>query len=197
MNRVNDLNDFVMRNDGLLQINQALKAGFSNSVLYSFIRSHDLGRISHGVYADKNAWIDGMYLLHLRCPGAVFSHQSALYIHGLSDREPSPFSITVKRGYSTSRLKADGIVVYTIQEKLYDIGLTSGQTIFGHTIPIYDMERTICDLARYRKQVEIQTFQTALKEYVRRDDKNLHRLTLYATLFHVDKILRPYLEVLL
>ena len=40
-------------------------------------------------------------------------------------------------------------------------------------------------------------FQDALKQYARRKDKNLRTLMKYASMFHVEKILRPYLEVLL
>ena len=61
----------------------------------------------------------------------------------------------------------------------------------------YDPERTVCDIVRSRNSIEAQTFQDALKQYVRRRDKNLHRLMEYAKAFHVDKILNQYLEVLL
>ena len=71
------------------------------------------------------------------------------------------------------------------------------QTSFGHSVPVYDMERTICDLLRSRKNVEMQVFQDALKQYAKRKDKNLRMLMKYAAMFHVENILRPYLEVLL
>ena len=71
------------------------------------------------------------------------------------------------------------------------------QTPFGHTVPAYDMERTICDLLRCRSSMEMQIFQGALKMYARRKEKNLRRLMQYARLFRVEKILRQYLEVLL
>ncbi|RHE89279.1 abortive phage infection protein, partial [Roseburia inulinivorans] len=55
----------------------------------------------------------------------------------------------------------------------------------------------ICDLLRSRKNIEMQVFQDALKQYAKRKDKNLRVLMKYAAMFHVEKILRPYLEVLL
>lgn len=69
--------------------------------------------------------------------------------------------------------------------------------MFGHIIPMYDMERTICDLVRSRSHIEIQDFQTALKTYVHRQDKDLNRLMQYAHKFHVANIIRGYMEVLL
>ena len=68
---------------------------------------------------------------------------------------------------------------------------------FQVAVPVYDMERTICDLLRSRSSMEIQTFQGALKMYARRKDKDLRTLMRYAGMFRVEKILRQYLEVLL
>lgn len=76
---------------------------------------------------------------------------------------------------------------FTIKAGLHDVGLTTAKTPFGHTVPVYDMERTICDLLRSRSRIEIQTFQGALKSYARRKDKNLRALMQYAGMFKVEK----------
>ena len=94
-------------------------------------------------------------------------------------------------------LQEDGFQVYTVKKDLHEIGIIAMQTSFGHSVPVYDMERTICDLLRSRKNVEMQVFQDALKQYAKRKDKNLRMLMKYAAMFHVENILRPYLEVLL
>ncbi|MDO4288743.1 MAG: abortive phage infection protein, partial [Eubacterium sp.] len=151
----------------------------------------------HGIYLSKDAWVDAMYLLHLRCPQVIFSHETALFLHDLTDREPLAYSVTVKTGYNPTRLRNEGIQVFTIKAELHGIGLTTGQTPFGHNVPVYDKERTICDVLRSRRHIEMQTFQGALKAYVRRQDKDLRTLMLYAKRFRVEKILRQYLEVLL
>lgn len=182
---------------GMLQTAQVIAAGISKPIFYDFIREKDLEQAAHGVYVSADAWVDAMYLIHLRCGQAIFSHETALFFHDLTDREPSPYSVTVKRGYSPSRLKADGIAVHTLKPELHEIGITHLQTPFGHTVPVYDMERTICDVIRCRNNIEIQTLQGALKQYVLRKEKNLHVLMRYAGLFRIEKILRQYLEVLL
>lgn len=138
-----------------------------------------------------------MYLLHLRFSQAVFSHETALFFHDLTDREPLQYAITVKTGYNPTKLKKEGVQVFTIKAELHEVGLTTAQTPFGHTVPVYDMERTICDLLRSRSHIEMQTFQSALKAYASRRDKELRTLMYYAKLFRVEKILRQYLEVLL
>ena len=197
MNRQEQLDKLLAEGDGILQTSAVIAAGVTKPVLYQYIRQNNLEQAAHGIYVSRDAWVDEMYLLHLRCVQAVFSHESALFFHELTDREPSPYSVSVQRGYSPTRLKADGITVYTVKKELYPIGITSAKTPFGHTVPTYDMERTICDLIRCRNDMEVQTFQDALKRYAKRTDKDLSTLMRYAAQFRVEKVLRQYLEVLL
>ncbi|WP_455616547.1 type IV toxin-antitoxin system AbiEi family antitoxin domain-containing protein [Eisenbergiella sp.] len=197
MTRFEQLEELLAEHGGMLQTAQVIAAGISKPIFYDFIKEKNLEKAAHGVYVSVDAWVDTMFLIHLRCDQAVFSHETALFFHDLTDREPSPYSVTVKRGYSPSRLKADGITVYTMKPELYAVGITNLQTPFGNVVPVYDMERTICDLLRCRSNIEIQTLQGALKQYALRKDKNLRVLMRYAGLFHVEKILGQYLEVLL
>lgn len=77
------------------------------------------------------------------------------------------------------------------------MGLITMKTPFGNPVPVYDAERTICDIVRSRSGIEMQTFQGALKQYAARREKDLRKLMCYAQLFRVEKLLRQYLELLL
>lgn len=197
MNQFEQLDQLLEKQDGLLRTEQAVSAGISKPVFYNFVRSRDLERVAHGIYLSKDAWVDSMYLLHLRFSQVVFSHETALFFHDLTDREPMQYSVTVNTGYNPTKLKEEGVQVFTIKPELHEIGLTTAKTPFGNIVPVYDKERTICDLIRSRNRMEMQTFQDALKMYVRRKDKDLRTLMRYAKLFRIEKILRQYLEVLL
>ena len=171
------------QNNGILKTAQVLENGIAKSAFYAYAKQRGVEQAAHGVYVSPDAWTDAMYLLHLRCAQAVFSHESALFFHDLTDREPSPYSITVKTGYNPASLQADGIKVYTIKKELHDVGIVTMNTPFGNPVPVYDME--------------MQTFQDALKQYAKRKDKDLRKLMRYAQMFRVEKLLRQYLEVLL
>ena len=90
-----------------------------------------LDRVAHGIYLSKDSWVDAMYLLHLRFEQAVFSHETALFFHDLTDREPIEYTVTVKTGCNPSKMKAEGIQVFTIKADLHDVGLTTAKTPFG------------------------------------------------------------------
>ena len=185
------------RNNGIVKTAQVLESGITKTSFYAYVRQRGIEQAAHGIYVSPNAWTDGMYMLHLRCSQAIFSHESALFFHDLTDREPKPYSVTVRTGYNPASLKADGIKVYTIKKELHDVGLITMDTPFGNAVPVYDAERTICDLIRSRSSIEMQTFQDALKQYARSREKDLRKLMRSAKMFHVEKILRQYLEVLL
>ena len=187
----------IVDDSGILLTKNAIEAGISKHALYNFIRNNGFEKAAHGVYASPETWEDENYILSLRCPQGVLSHDEALYYHGLTDREPLQKTITIYTGYGTSRMVADGIKVFTVKKELLDIGKEIVKTSYGHDIPLYNRERTICDLIRSRNRFEIQDFQTALKTYIMEKNKNLNRLMEYAKLFHVDKKIREYMEVLL
>lgn len=185
------------QNHGIVKTAQVLGKDIAKHNLYAYAKKNGVEQVAHGIYISPEAWTDAMYILHLRCGQGVFSHESALYLHGLTDREPFEYSITVKTGYNPSNLRADGIKVYTIKKDLHDIGVTTMNTPFGNPVPVYNAERTICDIIRSRSGIEKQTFQDALKQYASFKDKDLRRLINYAQMFRVEKTLRQYLEVLL
>ena len=153
MERFAQLDELLAEQDGMLQTSQVVARGIVKPIFYEYVKEKNLQQVAHGIYVSEDTWIDAMFLLHLRCGQAVFSHESALFFHDLTDREPSQYSVTVRRGYSPTRLKAEGLSVYTIKPELFDVELSSGQTPFGHTVPVYDMERTICDLLRSRSRI--------------------------------------------
>ena len=84
-----------------------------------------------------------------------------------------------------------------IKPELYQLGATVRKTTFGHEVPCYDLERTICDLIRSRSRYSVELITDAVKAYANSNGKDLNRLSEYAEQFHIMKALKPYLEVLL
>ncbi len=187
----------LIKERNIITTAEVLAKGISKADFYKYIKASQYEKIAHGVYAHKDTFADPAYLLHLRCPEGVFSHDEALFYHGLIDREPMQQTITIYSGYNTKRLTESGIKVFTVKKELLTTGRTTVKDFYGYKIPMYDLERTICDLVRNRSGFEIQDFQTALKTYITRKDKNLNLLVRYAKLFRIEKVLRTYMEVLL
>ncbi len=188
--------DFI-DTSGMLLTKNAIQGGIKKDEFYRFIAANHFEKAAHGIYLSPEAWEDESFVLHQRCPQAVFSHDEALFYHGLTDREPMQQTLTIYSDYNTQKLKESGIKVFTVKKELLNVGKIIVENSYGHKIPVYDLERTICDLMRSRRYFEIQDFQTAIKTYVKRQDKDLNKLMTYAPLFRVEKRIRQYMEVLL
>src|SRR5699024_4525625 len=115
MNLFQQLDQMVEEQDGILRTAQDVEAGLSKPVVYECVKDRKVEPAAHGIYVSKDSWIDAMYLIHLRFGQAVFSHETALFFHDLTDREPMPYTVTLKTGYNPARLKVEGVQVYTIK----------------------------------------------------------------------------------
>ena len=197
MKKTDILDALLLKNKGYLKSSDVALAGISRDYLGGYVRKHGLERIALGLYMSPDAWEDGMYIIQSRYPNSVFSHETALYLLNLAEREPLQYTVTLITGTGSTRLAKQGIKVYKVKSELFETGIVEAQTPTGHTVRTYNAERTICDLLRSRRNIEIQDFQAAIKGYVRMKEKNIPLLMRYAKLFSVEKQIRQYLEVLL
>ena len=110
-----DAMERLIKDHEYLTPRDAEKAGVTRFHFYQSLREHGWEQVRRGVYAPKDAWVDELYLLHLRSPQLVFSHDEAFYHYGLSEREPLLHTVTLYSGYNAHRLVADGrCKVYTV-----------------------------------------------------------------------------------
>ncbi len=187
----------VEAGNGYLQVSAVRKHAISNYTLMKYLKTRGMARTAHGVYATAEAWPDDYYLLALRNSRVVFSHESALYLHGLMEREPAATTVTVPEGYNSTHINRQGIRVIHSKSEWYALGITNVKTAYGHEVPVYDRERTICDMIRCRKDVEVQTFRTAMREYMGGEKKKLGNLMRYARELGIEEKVRIYTDVML
>ncbi len=196
-NPIEKIREIILSQNGILLTSDLKKYNIPRTYLSLLVKKGEVQRISKGVYVSANNMPDEMYLLQTRYKGAIFSHETASYLHDLSDRTPLFYTVTVPSGYNATSLKKDGAKVYFINKRLLTLGCTIVKSPYGNDIKTYDTERTICDILRNRNQIDIQIVNEALKRYIRRDDKDLNKLYAYASLLRVQKIVREYIDVLL
>ena len=195
--KVNKITELIQLRGGYLLFSEAQKLGISKAYLQQYVADNALERVAHGLYKSPDVWTDDLYILALRNEKAVCSFDTALMLHGLTEREPADIYVTVPRKYNASHLRSKGIIVYQAKEEWVDLGRTVAKTTYGNEVSVYDMERTICDILRVKDKKDPQMFAYAIKEYAKSANKNLPRLMKYAKEFGVEAELRQYMEVLL
>jgi predicted transcriptional regulator of viral defense system len=154
-------------------------------------------RVARGQYILPDDLPDELFLWQQRMPLLIYSHETALFLHGMAERAPKRHSITIPSNTRLSATFPGDVKVYMIKPELFETGLVSLPTKMGHSVRSYDVERTVCDILRSRSRIDSQTVIAAVRNYANRGDKDMSKLGEYASAFRLTKILRHYLEVLL
>ena len=134
--------------------------------------------------------------MQVRNSVVIFSRETALFLHGLIDREYSEICVTVPTGYNASHLKNGNEQVRYASKKIYDLGVCEVASGSGNMVKVYDKERSICILIMERNKTEVQNFQTAIREYMSSKDRQLTRLIAYAEKLGIRDEVMKYVEVL-
>ena len=197
MNYTSELSAIAKSHGGIIETKIAAQHGISKSMLYKLCKEGKIHRIVKGQYIMPDDMPDELLSVSNRSERVIFSHETALFLHGISDRTPFEHTITAPSGcIPSSAIKAE-CKIYYIKPELFELGKTILKTPAGNNVPAYDLERTICDVIRSRNKMGTETFLTALKLYAANPKKDLNRLNAYAKKLRVSNILHHYLEVLL
>jgi predicted transcriptional regulator of viral defense system len=157
----------------------------------------ELERASWGVYQSPSFIEDELFIFQSRHKASIYSHETALYLHDLTDRTPLSYSVSVPADYHAASFKESMHKVFYVKRTLLNLGVVTLQSPHGNTLRVTGIERTIVDILRSRSRIEDQLIFDTLKRYVRMKNRNIDLLYRYAQRFRVQSVLRPYMEVLL
>ena len=182
---------------GIIETKIAAQHGVSKTTLYKLCKEDKIYRIVKGQYILPDDMQDELLSISKRSNRIIFSHETALYLHRISDRTPFEHTITAPSCCVPSASIKSECKVYYIKPELFQLGKTTLKTPAGNDVPAYDLERTVCDVIRSRNKLGTETFLAALKLYAADPKKDLNKLNSYAKRMRVSNVLRQYLEVLL
>lgn len=195
MNATN-IREIIEKNNGIITAREVSEYNIDSWYLTHMVRNGELERVSRGVYFSPiYDNYDELYFFQIKNKVCIYSYQTALYLHGLTERVPFIDEVTVYQGYNAWRIK-DIVNVYQIKREWYTIGLSEVKTSMGNVVKAYDMERTICDIVRNRKHQDPEIFSKAWKFYLKKESKDIWKLREYAKLFGISKQIEEILEVM-
>ncbi len=197
MKKVDQLAQLLEEGNGYISTSDALALDISAPYFYDFTKERDLIRVARGLYKTEDAWDDELYVISTLNKQVCFSHETALHLNNLMEREAFEITVSAPRGYNATHLRRRQIRVFQLDKDKFLLGKTQLSTPFGNMVTAYDKERAICDLLRNKENTDIQIFQVAFRLYFERQDKNIPLLMQYAKVFNVEGSMRKYMEVLL
>lgn len=125
------------------------------------LENKEIYKIEKNIYSDtKN--INFIEIISKKYPNAIFTMDTAFYLHNLTDVIPSKMTLATKR--NASRIKENKILQVFSSEKLFEIGKTE-MNVEGTIINIYDKERMLIELIRNRNKIAFDYYKEIIGNY--------------------------------
>ncbi|MCI7729864.1 type IV toxin-antitoxin system AbiEi family antitoxin domain-containing protein [Enorma burkinafasonensis] len=192
-----DLAGIAGKQNGYVTSSQVTSLGIPRRLLTDAVESGELVQIARGLYALPDTWEDELFITQHRFARGVFSDETALYLHGLTDRAPFSLTMTFPRSYNTTAARKAGVICRTCADDLLDLGMREMVTQYGNPVRAYDAERALCDIVRGQAVVDSQVVVPAMRAYAASRDRDVVKLMEYARKLGVEAKVRGYMEVLL
>jgi predicted transcriptional regulator of viral defense system len=187
----------IKKNKGYVTAKEVTEAGIPRRCLTKLVESGKLLKAKRGVYVLPDVWEDELFILQYRFSKGIFSHDTALYLHGMTDRTPISFTMTFPFGYNTGNVKKHGVIPKVCTVDVYTLGIMEISSPSGNMLKTYNVERTLCDIAKETHHADIQVINQVMKEYALSREKNIAKLMSYAEKLRVTPKVLRYMEVLL
>ncbi|MBQ6583379.1 MAG: type IV toxin-antitoxin system AbiEi family antitoxin domain-containing protein [Mogibacterium sp.] len=160
--------------------------GVTDRQIASLVEEGVLEKISHGCFwhpeagGEKPPFYQAIEV-NMTNPKAVLCSYSAAYLHGLIDSVPE------KLYYATAREDRHKMTLpyesrrYYYPQLHFEEGIQTIETPYGE-YRIYDLDRTVCDCVRFRREVPTETLKALLERYREDPRQNSEALERYRRL---------------
>ena len=197
MSNSNKVLTIAKENNGTVTSAMIQSAGIARQYLKLLVDDGSLEKVSRGVYVLPEVWDDEFFNLQSQFKKGIFSNETALFLHDLTDRTPLAYAMTFPDNYNLGNAKNKGILASRSKELFYNMGVETVVSPSGNEVLSYNMEKTLCDILRPRSRVETGVIAEAFKRYATKPNKNIPKLSEYAKILRVEEKVRTYLEVLI
>ena len=144
------------------------------------IEAGNLYQIEKGIYSDTPD-VSTLSIIAAKYPQAIFTMDSAFYYHGLTDVIPDEYHIATDK--HSIFLSDKRVHQYYIRSDIFNIGVTA-MTKRDATIKIYDRERMLIELLRYKNKLPFDYYKEIIGNYRNLIyELDIERIQQYATTF--------------
>ena len=100
MDYMTELSTIAKAHGGIIETKIAAQRGISKAMLCKLCKENRIHRIVKGQYILPDDIQDELLAISNRSNKVIFSHETALYLHGISDRTPFEHTVTAPVSYT-------------------------------------------------------------------------------------------------
>lgn len=193
MNNEDKILERMKENNGIITTKEVLEMGISSKTITRLVRKEKLRKITKGMYVDKENFDDPYFERLARCRQGIYSHESALYLHGLI-KEPNVYKITIPSHYNTRIITHGENEFYYLKKDLCIYGMEKIETVEKNEVDVYNVDRTICDILKDSKRISEKRLDILFEVYLSYEKKSIEKALEYARVLNVEEKLEYMLK---
>ena len=140
-----------------------LKQLGSDYFIHQKLKSGELFHIDKGIYSEKK-YVPELAILSYKYPNAVITMRSAFYLHGLTDVAPEKYDFATER--NAAKIADTRIRQVFVPPAIFPYGIVKVD-YKGYQISVYNKERMLVELARYKTKLPLDYYKEILLNYRR------------------------------
>ncbi len=192
--------NYFRKNNGYARMRELKLEGFPTREIKRLLQEGKLEKIKAGLYklpftAGENFSHPSFVDISVAFPKSVICLLSAAEYHELTTQNPSTIYAAIPKSVKPPKIIYPPTKFFFWTENAYKTGIMEITTRVGK-IKIYDKEKTICDLFRYRNKLGEDVAIEALKTYLLSTNFNLHKLREYSKILNVQKVITPFIKTI-
>lgn len=151
-------------------------------MIHAALRRKELFRLERGIYATQNMASE-IAIITKKYPHAILTMESAFYYHGFTDDIPEQYALATDVNHA--KIHDPRVRQYFLPSQVLHVGEMT-VTIDGASVPIYDEERMLIELARNKTKMPYDFYKEVLRRY-RAQTEELDIMHLQEYLLHFPK----------
>lgn len=156
----------------------------------------DITKLRSGVYAAQDMLGWSMLDIGRIVPDGVVCLYNAWKHYQLLTTIPSYFCVAIERKRKVVIPQSLPIALYYWKEDNLSLGV-SEVLVSGQIVHMTNLERSVCDAVKYRNKIGRDVCAKILRNYLRKEERDIHLLITYAKQLRVYTTLSHYLEIVL
>ena len=135
----------------------------SDYYINRLVEEGKLFRVDKGIFSEKEH-VPELALLSFKYPKAIITMETAFYLYGLTDEVPDVCSMATKR--EAAPIADNRVKQVFMPKELLGLGTTT-MDYQGYDIQIFDRERLLVELVRYKSKLPFAYYKEVLGNYRR------------------------------
>ncbi len=196
MSKKSSIEPLLEQRNSIITVQMLLTHGLSYYDINKWLATEKLIKLKRGVYKWAESEINQLVEVAFIVPNGVFCLQTACFQYELTTTIPSEFHLALFDDTRVALPDYPPIHLYYWKDTAFHLGVTT-ILIEDEWIHLYDLEKTICDVIRHRHKLGFELLKEVLKNYVKRPDRNLNRLSHYAKQLKIQNKVDHFIKILL